>query len=470
MATASRTDRERAAERHWSLTRRHFLRGVGASIALPALPSLLPNWSHAGEVVASAAKDVASAGTAPRRMVFVTIPNGVHQANWWPKGEGKSFELGPTMEPLAAVKDQIQVISGLDHINATAGEDGAGDHARASASLLTGCRAKKTAGADIHLGPSVDQVAAQQMGHLTRFPSLELTCDSVRNSGSCDSGYSCAYQYNIAWRSATTPVPPEPNPRLVFERLFGAGSPEDRHKSRALRQQSDRSILDFIRDDARSLSQKLDVKDGRKLEEYLTSVREIEKRIARFEDFGDLPNPNAKAPEGVPDQYEGRMQVMYDMIALAFETDSTRIATLILAHDGSNRPFPEIEVKRGHHDLSHHQGSEDNLSQIAKIDRHYMTYFAQFLEKLAAMKDIDGTSVLHNSMIVYACGNGDGNAHSHVNLPVILAGAGGGAFTTGRFHKLDSMPMSNMYIEMLEHMGVSGIERFGDSDGRRAAV
>ena len=471
MATNKWTDRLAAAERHWSLSRRHFLRGLGASIALPALPSLLPNWSHAAPVAVSAAQAaVAAAAAAPRRMVFVTIPNGVHQANWWPKGEGQDFELGATMEPLAALKDQLQVISGLDHINATAGKDGAGDHARASASLLTGCRAKKTSGSDIRLGPSVDQVAAQHVGHLTRFPSLELTCDNVRNSGNCDSGYSCAYQFNISWRSVTTPVPPEPNPRLVFERLFGAGTPEERQASIARRQQRDRSILDFIREDARALAQKLDAKDSRKLDEYLSSIREIEQRIAKFEQLGDLPNPHVKAPEGVPDQFEGRMQVMYDMIALAFETDSTRIATLILAHDGSNRPFPEIGVARGHHDLSHHQGNEENLKQIAQIDRHYMKFFAQFLEKLAAMKDADGTSVLHNSMIVYACGNADGNAHSHVNLPVILAGAGGGGLHTGRFHKVDSMPMSNMYIDMLEHMGVQGIDRFGDSDNRRAAV
>jgi len=472
MAMNKLTERNRAAERHWSLSRRHFLRGLGAGIALPTLPSLLPSWSFAAPAATSAAKGaVTSAVTAtPRRMVFVTIPNGVHQTNWWPKGEGTGFNLGPTMEPLAALKDQIQVISGLDHINATAGKDGAGDHARASASLLTGCRAKKTAGADIYLGPSVDQVAAQHVGHLTRFPSLELTCDNVRTSGGCDSGYSCAYQFNIAWRSATTPVPPEPNPRLVFERLFGAGTPEERKANLARRQVRDRSILDFVREDARALAKKLDAKDSRKLEEYLTSVREIEARIARFEQMGDLPNPNVKAPEGVPDQFEGRMQVMYDMIALAFETDSTRIATLILAHDGSNRPFPEIDIARGHHDLSHHQGNQDNLKQIAEIDRHYMSFFAKFLEKLAAMKDIDGNSVLHNSMIVYACGNADGNRHSHDNLPVILAGAGGGGLQTGRFHKVDSMPMSNMYVEMLQHMGVQGIDRFGDSDDRRAAV
>jgi hypothetical protein len=446
------------------------LRGLGASIALPSLPSLIPAGSWAAELPAAASAAATIAASAPRRMVFLTIPNGVHQDNWWPTGKGKDFKLGPTMEPLEPLKDQIQVISGLDHINATAGKDGPGDHARASASLLTGCRAKKTAGADIYLGPSVDQVAAQHVGHLTRFPSLELTCDGVRNSGSCDSGYSCAYQFNISCRTATNPVPPEPNPRLVFERLFGAGSPEERGKSLARRRERERSILDFIRDDAQALSAKLSPQDGRKLDEYLTSIREIEQRIARFEQFGDLPNPNVPAPEGVPDQFEGRMQVMYDMIALAFETDMTRIATLILSHDGSNRSFPDIDISRGHHDLSHHQGNEDNLRQIAMIDRHYVSYFAKFLEKLAALKDADGTSVLHNSMIVYAGGNADGNAHSHEDLPVILAGAGGGALTTGRFHEVPSMPMANMLLEMLEHMGVRGIDRFGDSTNRRVAI
>ena len=298
MATNSQGERNKAAERHWSLSRRHFLRGLGAGDRAARLSVARASLAQAAELPAAAGAAAAAVAGAPRRMMFVTIPNGVHQDNWWPTGKGKDFELGPTMEPLAAVKDQIQVILGLDHINATAGPDGAGDHARASASLLTGCRAKKTAGSDILVGPSVDQVAAEHVGHLTRFPSLELTCDAVRNSGSCDSGYSCAYQFNISWRSATTPMPPEPNPRLVFERLFGAGSHEERGRSLARRQQRERSILDFIRDDARSLAQKLDAKDSRKLDEYLTSIREIEARIARLEQFGDLPNPNVRNTGG----------------------------------------------------------------------------------------------------------------------------------------------------------------------------
>ncbi len=459
-------ERELAIQRHTALSRRNFLRGVGACIALPTLPSLLPRASLA----ADAASTVASAIVSPRRMVFVTIPNGVNQQAWWPTGSEKDFQLGPTMEPLAALKDQIQVIGGLDHINATAGTDGAGDHARASATLLTGCRAKKTSGADVYLGASVDQVAAQHVGHLTRFPSLELTCDSVRNSGSCDSGYSCAYQYNVSWRSPTTPMPAERNPRHVFERLFGEGEKEDRKANLALRREQQKSLLDFIQDDARALARRADKHDARKLDEYLTSIREVEQRITRLEHIGDLPSTNYETPTGVPDAFSDRMRLMYDMIVLAFETDSTRIATLIISHDGSNRAYPEIEVKRGHHDLSHHRNKQFELDELAKIDRFHIQSFASFLARLSETKDTDGNSLLHNSMVAYTGGNADGNAHSHVNLPMILAGRGGGTLQTGRFHELPSMPMSNMFVEMLEHMRISGITQFGDSDNRRANI
>jgi hypothetical protein len=470
MGTSNRaSNRALITERRLAFSRRKFLRGLGAYIALPALPSLVPGARlQAAEAAASAG--AAATATAPVRMAFVTIPNGVHQGNWWPSGEGKEFTLGSTMEPLAGLKDQLQVISGLDHINATAGPDGAGDHARASASLLTGCRARKTSGADIHLGPSIDQVAAGQIGHLTRFPSLELTCDDVRNSGSCDSGYSCAYQFNVSWRSATTPMPPEPNPRLVFERLFGGGPASERREHARRRRIREQSVLDFVREDARALGSRLSRKDSRKLDEYLTSVREIEKRIEMGERFGDLPNPDMPTPEGIPDNFGERMLLMYDLLALAFQTDSTRIATLILAHDGSNRSFPDIGVSEGHHDLSHHQGREESIAKIGQIDKFYMSYFARFLEKLAAMEDVDGKSLLENSMIVYAGGHADGNAHSHTNLPVILAGKAGGKLQAGRFHKLSSMPMSNMYLDMLEHMGITGIDRFGDSTGDRAKI
>ncbi len=294
--------------------------------------------------------------------------------------------------------------------------------------------------------------------------------DNIRNSGNCDSGYSCAYQYNVSWRSATTPMPPERNPRLVFERLFGSGSRDERRKNLELRREQQRSILDFIRDDARSLAGKVSTQDGRKLDEYLTSIREIEPRIARVELLGELPNPDYDTPEGVPDPFADHMRVMYDMIVLAFQTDSTRIATLIVSHDGSNRAYPEVGVDRGHHDLSHHGGDQEKLEMIAKIDKYHMQHFAEFLDKLANSHDADGNSILHNSMIAYTGGNADGNAHSHTNLPMILAGKGGGVLQTGRFHQLQSIPMSNMFLDMLDSLGIAGIDQFGDSDGRRAAI
>lgn len=456
-----------ADKRSAGISRRHFLRGVGTCVAVPALPSLLARSASAGPALGNAARSLAATATgAPVRMAFITFPNGVNQENWWPTGEGATWDLSKTLSPLANLKDKVSVFGGLDHINATAGSDGAGDHARASASLLTGARARKTSGADIHLGVSIDQLAAQHVGHLTRFPSLEMTCDGVRNSGNCDSGYSCAYQFNVSWRSPTTPVPPEPNPRMVFERLFGGGTAEERRNNFRRRQQEQHSVLDFVRDEVVRMEKDLGRRDRQKLDEYLTSVREIERRIEQSEKFGEIPNPDYKTPEDVPDGFDERVQVMFDMLLLAFQTDSTRIGTLILAHDGNNRAFPEVDISEGHHHLSHHQGKAEWLEKIGKIDHYYVTQLARFLQKLDDTTDIDGRSLLDNSMIVYGCGHCDGNAHSHTNLPVVLAGSAGGRFSTGNYRKLPSMPMTNLFLDMIKHMGITGVDRFGDSTGR----
>lgn len=473
MKTPARPDRRAAAlEQHLVCSRRNFLRGMGACIALPILESSLGSVLKAATTapVGPAGPLGVTATGAPLRMAFIHFPNGAHQQYWWPTGTGSSFELGRTMQPLAALKSSIQVVGGLDHKNASPGNDGAGDHARANATFLTGVRARKTDSADIQAGISVDQLAATQVGHLTRFSSLELSCDSVRKSGSCDSGYSCAYQYNLSWRSASTPMTPEPNPRLVFERLFGSGAAGERQQNFTRRQQTQKSLLDFVMDDARSLSRNLGAKDRDKVDEYLTGVRAIEQRIQRAESFGALPEPGAPAPDGIPADYGDHMDIMYDMLAMAFQTDSTRVATLLLANDGSNRAFTEIGIPEGHHYCSHHRNNPELMEKVGTIDRYYMQRFARFLDRLEQTKDFDGKSILHNSMIVYGCGNADGNKHTHDNLPVILAGAGGGTLNPGRYTNYGSQPMSNLFLSMTDRMGVHGLERIGDSSGRLVNV
>ena len=436
---------------------------------MPAFESFWPRRLVAAEP-ATATKLATTATGAPLRIGFVYFPNGAIQPNWWPKGEGAEFQLAETMQPLSGLKDRLQVLGGMDQVNATPGPDGAGDHARASGTFLTGVLVKKTAGSDIHAGVSIDQLVARQVGHLTRFPSLELTCDAVRKAGNCDSGYSCAYQYNLAWSSASTPVAPEPNPRLLFERLFGAGSHGERAESLKRRQSEQRSILDFVLDEARSLQGQLTNRDKQKLDEYLVSVRDIEQRIQRAEQFGHAPDPTIATPEGIPSSFEEYVQLMFDMMVLAFQTDSTRVATFLLANEGSNRPFPEIGIAEGHHSLTHHQNKQEMIDKVAQIDLWYVKQFARFLQKMESTKDIDGNSLLHNSMIVYGSGNADGNRHTHTNLPVILAGVGGGSLTPGRFAKFGGVPMSNMLLGLADRMGTRGIERLGDSTGRLQAI
>ena len=453
-----------ALQRHAGFTRRHFLRGLGACIALPAFESLLPTNLLAA--AASPEGRLATTATgAPLRTAFVYFPNGAIPGAWWPSMDGKDFQLSRTLQPLAASQKHIQVIGGLDHLNATAGMDGGGDHARANGTFLTGVRMKKSA-TDIRAGLSIDQAIARQVGHLTRFSSLELTCDPGRNTGNCDSGYSCAYQYNLAWSSPNTPMTPEANPRQVFERLFGAGAPGERVENAKRRRQEQRSILDFVMQDARSMQQRLGARDQDKLDQYLTGIRELEARIQKAERRGDPKDPMVETPAGIPADYGQHIQLMYDIMLLAFQTDSTRIATMLLAHDGSNRSFADIGVPEGHHDLSHHQNNTDKIEKITAIDLWYVQQFGKFLEKMAATKDVDGNSILHNTMIVYGGGNADGNRHTHSNLPILLAGAGGGTVTPGRFVKHGGKPASNLFLSMADRMGVKNLERFGDSTER----
>ena len=449
-----------------ALIRRHFLRGLGACIALPTFGSLLTR----GVVAAPGGAPLGvTASGAPLRTAFVFFPNGAIPSRWWPEGEGAAFKLNPTLAPIEPLRDQVQVLGGLDHANARGGTDGAGDHARGNGVFLTGVRINKSA-TDVRAGISIDQVIAKEIGHLTRFPSLELTCDVNRQSSGCDSGYSCAYQYNVSWKSATTPMTPENNPRLVFERLFGAGARGERTANAQARLVARRSVLDFVRDDATRMQRRLGRQDQEKLDQYLTGIREVESRIQRAEQFGPPADPAQPTPTGIPTNQAEYLDVMYDMMLLAFQTDSTRVATFVLGHDGDNRSFGQIGIAEGHHDLSHHQNNEERIEKVAQIDRWYVERFAAFLRRLDATADVDGKSLLHNSRIVYGSGNADGNRHSHDNLPILLAGSGGGALQGGRYVQHGGKPLSNLFLQLADQAGVKGLDRFGDSTGRLANV
>ncbi len=444
-------------------TRRSFLRGVGACIALPSMESLLP----AASTIVSGGLPPSMATTAtgaPLRTAFLFFPNGAIPKAWWPTANENGFELSPTLKPLRDAQKNIQVLKGLDNKSAEGGRDGGGDHARGNGTFLTGVRLNKSA-TDIRAGKSIDQVIANQVGHLTRFPSLELASDPVRQSSNCDSGYSCAYQYNISWQSESTPMATESNPRHVFERLFGAGAPSERAKNLQKRRASQQSILDFVLADAKSMQQRMQRTDRRKLDEYLTGVRELESRIERAESFGDPKDPGIETPIGIPPSHVEYVLLMYELTAMAFQTDSTRVASLMLGHDGDNRSYDFIGISEGHHDLTHHQNKEDRIEKVKQIDLWYLEQFAKFLNRLDELKDVDGNSILHNSMVLFGSGNADGNRHTHDDLPIILAGGGGGQLNTGRYVDHKGIPLTNLYLSMAQKMGVDSVDRFGDSDG-----
>ena len=421
--------------------RRTFLKGLATTLALPSLQS-------ASAAVAKAAP--------PTRLAFVYIPNGVNTEHWFPGGNDNT---SASLKSLGGLRDHYSVLRNLNHDLARANGDGGGDHARANATFLTGCQARKTAGADIRIGESVDQILAKQIGYQTRVPSLELSTDPPRRSGNCDSGYSCAYQFNLSWRSESTPAPAERDPRMVFEKLFGSGN-ENFDKMRRAKQ---KSILDFVIQDAKRFNNRLDSADKGKMDEYLTAVRDIEMRIQNAEKFR-VEVPEAERPNGVPDSYRDHIRMMYEMIALGFQTDTTRISTFLLAHDGSGRSFPEIGVSDGHHQISHHQRKKENLDQIAKIDEFYIEQFAWFLEKLKNTPDGNG-NLLDNSMILYGGGIRDGDRHDHADLPLLLAGHGG-KLKQGRVIAADEgTPMTNLYLSLIDRMG-GRAERIGDSNGK----
>ena len=453
------------------LNRRRFLRNLGLCMALPAMESLLPRRLYGATAAGTPALAATTATGAPLRTAFLYFPNGAIPASWWPASPGADFALSRTLEPWNKVKSELQLLGGLTLAAANTGSDGGGDHARANGTFLTNVRIKKTNGADFHAGVSADQIMAQQVGLLTPFRSLELSCDTILNVGGCDTDYACVYQHNLAWSSPTTPLTPEINPRLLFERLFGAGTPQQRAHNLMIRQQQKRSILDFLQSGTQSLTREVSGRDREKLDEYFTSVRDIEIRIAASEQSrAGRRQPEVDAPEGIPASYTEYTRLMFDMLHLAFQTDSTRVATFMIAGDGSNRDFSEIGINDGHHNLTHHGNKPDWIEKVAQIDHWYVTQLAYFLEKMAATKDIDGNSLLHNSQIIYGSGNADGNRHTHTNLPIILAGRGGGTLNPGRYTEFGDVPLSNLYLNMMDRIGKNGLERFADSTGRLANI
>lgn len=436
------------------IPRRTVLRGIGTAMALPMLEAMLPLTALAQ-----------SASVKSTRMAFLFVPNGIDMANWTPAAEGALGDLPAVLQPLDPVKSKINVLTGLTQHNAFALGDGPGDHARSTATWLTGVHVKKTAGADIQAGVSADQVAAQFIGQKTRFPSLEIGCERGAQAGDCDSGYSCAYSSSISWRGESTPNAKEVNPRLVFERLFGTGSTEDK-ESRARRERYRTSILDMVAEDAAKLKGQLGQRDQQKLEEYLAGVREIERRLQSIESQQiDKTLEGAVRPTGVPSDFGEHIRLMGDMMVLAFQADLTRICTFMYANDGSNRSYPTIGIADGHHDMSHHGQNPEKLDKKRRIDRFHIEQLAYILKKMESIKEPTGT-LLDNTLLVYGAGISDGDRHNHDNLPILLAGRGAGSLQSGR-HLVypNQTPMNNLFLSLLDRVGCP-IEKLGDSTGK----
>lgn len=427
------------------LSRRAILRGMGAAISLPLLDAMVPAFAST------------TAAASPLRLAFIYVPNGIVMNQWTPACDGSSFELPRILAPLAPHHDQVSILSGLTQNTGRPLGDSAGDHARASATFLTGVHPKKTDGAGICAGVSVDQVAAAHAGSTMKLPSLELGCEDGRLVGKCDSGYSCAYSNTLSWRTPNTPLPPETNPRSAFELLFGAldDNPADRQKRLA----DETSILDYVLDDTRRLTRNLGASDQRKIDEYLTSVREIERRIQLAEEEDTHTPPSFEKPTGVPADYGDYAKLMFDLMLVAFQSGITRVSTLMLGREGSLRAYREIGIADAHHPLTHHGGNPELIEKVARINTYHIEQFSYFLGKLKATRDGDG-SLLDHSLIVYGSGLSDGDRHAHNNLPVLVAGQCGGRHLT----YAPETPMNNLHLALLDRMGVH-IDQLGDSTG-----
>jgi hypothetical protein len=442
----------------YRVARRTFLQGVGLSVGLPLLEAMMPQRQALGGQQPDGP---------PVRLGYIFFPNGAIMQSWTPQAEGAGFEFTPTLKPLEPYRSHLTVLSGLAQDNGRAKGSGPGDHARAAASYLTGAHPYKTSAANIRVGVSVDQVAADRVGHLTRLPSLELGIEAGRNAGNCDSGYSCAYSSNISWKTETTPMAKEIHPRLVFERLFGSG--EEASNSREERDAFRKSILDFVADDAQRLQDRLGQSDRQKLDEYFSSVRELEQRIERVEQQAAIERPEFDVPEAIPRDNREHIRLMFDLMVLAFRTDSTRIATFMLGNAGSNRSYPMVDVREGHHQLSHHGNNAEMMEKIQRIDHFLVGEFAYFLKQLQAVKEGSGT-LLDHVMIMYGSGLSDGNRHWHHDLPIVLAGGARGTIRTGGHIRLPGeVPLNNLFLSMLDRVGAN-VDKLGDSSGRLTVI
>lgn len=436
------------------LNRRAVLRGMGTAISLPLLEAMLPRTS--GQ----------DTGSSPLRVAFLFVPNGMHMPAWKPAATGTEYRSPPTLAPLQHLRSQFNLLSNLTLDGARAHGDGGGDHARSAAAFLTGAHPKKTDGADIRNGVSVDQVIAEEVGQQTRFASLEMGLEGSSQAGNCDSGYSCAYSSNLAWRNATSPLAKEMDPSAIFDRLFSSEDTKAAQKTSRLRKSRRKSVLDFALSDAKVLHQELGAADRRKLDEYMYALRDVEKRLVNSErlQLGEDGNPTYARPAGVPRELDEHCQLMLDMMVLALQTDSTRVTSFMFANEGSNRAHPQIGAPESHHDLSHHGKSPDKQAKIAKINHYYVQKLAYFLDAMSSIREGDRT-LLENSLVLYGSGISDGDRHNHDDLPILLAGSGGGRVATGRhIEYLRQTPLCNLYLWMIQQFGGSA-RSFGDSTG-----
>lgn len=430
-----------------ALPRRTFLRGTGATLSLPLLDAMVPSLTALSK---TPAKPV-------RRLGFVYVPMGSDISRWTPPGGERLKELSPSLASLTPVVDDITVVTNLELKNSYPGT-----HATSNAGFLSAAKAKWTESTDYYLGTTADQIAAKQIGQETRLPSLEISMDLVSMVGQCDNGFACVYQNNLSWSSPTTPLPSEAHPRIVFERMFGeGGSAEDRRQ--ALKRKA--SLLDWVVEDTQRLQSHLGPEDRAKVDQYLTSIREVERRIQMAEtESADGALPDLDRPVGVPASYGDHAKLMFDLQVLAMQADITRVLTFQLARETSTRTYPEAGVSEPHHPLTHHGNNPEKIAKVAKINAFHVSLFAAFLEKLKSTSEGEG-SLLDNTVYLYGSGMGNPNVHDHTNLPIIVAGGAQGGITGGRHIRYsEPTPLANLHLTLLDKVGVR-LDRFGDSDG-----